>query len=58
MTGIGNFCRQTVLFTISCKPLQLDVGYERQSLIKLLTERGFNNEVKIIEKFYTKETES
>lgn len=40
------------------KPLQLEAGYERQSLIKLLTERGFKNEVKIIEKFYTKEAES
>ena len=39
------------------KPLNLNVGYERSSLLQLLNERGFKNEIKIIEKFYTKDIE-
>lgn len=39
----------------SFKSLKLDVAYERISLVKLLMEWGFKNEVQIIEKFYNKE---
>lgn len=35
------------------KSVLLNVGYERNTLLDLLKERGFKNEIKIIEKFYT-----
>lgn len=37
------------------KSLLLNVGYERNTLIDLLRERGFKNEIKIIEKYYLSE---
>lgn len=37
------------------KSVLLNVGYERETLLCLLKERGFKNEIKIIEKFYSKD---
>ncbi len=39
------------------KPKSLSTGYDRKDLITLLSERGFDKEVQIIDKFYTKEEE-
>ena len=35
--------------------LNLNCGYDRKGLLELLRQRGFTNEIKIIEKFYSKE---
>lgn len=37
------------------KSINLNCGYDRQGLLELLHQRGFTNEIKIIEKFYSKE---
>lgn len=34
------------------KSVVLNTGYDREALLKLLEERGFKNEIRIIEKFY------
>jgi hypothetical protein len=39
----------------SLRPKFLNVGYEREELILLLEERGFNKEIDIIKKFYTRD---
>ncbi|WP_179318815.1 hypothetical protein [Winogradskyella helgolandensis] len=36
------------------KSAVMNTGYDREALLGLLSERGFKNEIKIIEKFYTK----
>ncbi len=36
------------------KSVIMNTGYDRGALLDLLRERGFKNEIKIIEKFYTK----
>jgi hypothetical protein len=37
------------------KSINLNCGYDRKGLLDLLRQRGFTNEIKIIEKFYSKE---
>lgn len=39
------------------KPNAVNIGYQRESLLELLSERNFTTEVKIIKKFYTQEEE-
>lgn len=37
------------------KSVVLNTGYDRDALLELLRQRGFKNEIRIIERFYTKE---
>ncbi len=37
------------------KSVVLNTGYDRETLLSLLKSRGFSNEIKILEKFYSKE---
>ncbi|MBE0392183.1 hypothetical protein [Flavobacterium sp. PL002] len=39
------------------KSVLINTGYDRDTLLKLLKERGFENEIRIIKKFYTREEE-
>ena len=45
------------LSTGKLKPSLLNIAYDRDDLLELLNQRGFTNEIKIIETFYTKDNE-
>jgi hypothetical protein len=43
--------------TSKLKSVNLETGYERKNLLDLLKSRGYQNEINIIEKFYTSDEE-